>query len=66
MFLIFSECKKNSNEAAVFYIQRYPDRNHPSEKIFRNIEQCLEKIAINFLMENVLIKVLFRIIITLQ
>ena len=38
IFLIFSECRRNSHEAAALYMQRYPDRNHPSEKTFRSIK----------------------------
>lgn len=39
MLLIFDECRRNYRKTTVLYEQRYPDRNHPSEKTFRNIEQ---------------------------
>jgi len=48
--LIFG--KRNSRKAEILYKQRYPDRNHSSEKTFKNIEQYCGKME-NFLMENV-------------
>jgi len=41
--LIFGECKRNFHEATVLHKQRYPYRNHPSEKTFKNIERYLRK-----------------------
>jgi len=35
--------KRNYRKAAILYKQLYPDRNHPSEEIFRNIEQYLRE-----------------------
>lgn len=37
MLLIFGRCRTNFHETAVLYRQRYLNRNHPSEKTFRNI-----------------------------
>jgi len=44
ILLIFIECRKNSREAAILYMQWYPGRNH-LEKTFRNIKQHMRKIG---------------------
>jgi hypothetical protein len=37
MILIFAECQKNSVSAENLYIERYPERRVPTDKIFRNV-----------------------------
>ncbi|CAH1375541.1 unnamed protein product [Tenebrio molitor] len=41
MVLIYGECRKNAVAAMNLYAQRFPNRRHPSDMIFKRLEREL-------------------------
>ncbi|XP_025200561.1 uncharacterized protein LOC112598348 [Melanaphis sacchari] len=41
MLFVYWECEKNSRQAARAYVERYPNRQHPSQSYFHKLERNL-------------------------